>query len=312
MVCFLIVQQSLNQSGPTLIGHLDPAWYWRACCSLIVSLMVVWWAKGRILTQDHSGKVPYVIAFNITIFVIFGLALAVTASREWATACMCAGACLLGGGLIGLLFGIPYGRTASDMMAGGASSVPTNGSPTVPGTSKTGSDGSREGVETIAPAAQQSARQPVAGVVQVGQAQPVAAMTSPPQLAPAQLASQETPKPTADRDGNSHDENARAAAKTQAATGRNLLEDTASSLSKLLTGASLVKIASIYHFFQKISWTVGYYLTDGNLGSAGGTNAQYASSNIAVLGGSLILYFLMLGFLSGLFLPAYFMKGWDN
>jgi hypothetical protein len=273
MLCVLILQNATNPVGPMLIGHLDPAWYWRAGTSLILSLLVVWWAKGRILTNANAGKIPYVIAFNITIFVMFGLALAATASREWATACLCSGACLLAGGFIGLLFGIPYGRTASDIMAGVTSSAPTNDTATA---------------------------------AQVEPQEPEAALAPQVPLASAQSTL------TVDTEGTPRPDGPSATAKVQAAAGRNLLEDTASSLSKLLTGASLVKVASIYHFFQRTSLTVGYYLTDGNLRSEGAVNPQYASANIAVLGGALILYFLMLGFLSGLFLPAYFMKGWDS
>ena len=302
MLCVLILQNARSPVGPMLIGHVDPVWYWRAGTSLIVSLLVVWWAKGRILTNANAGKIPYIIAFNITIFVIFGLALAATASREWATACLCSGACLLAGGFIGLLFGIPYGRTASDIMAGGASSPPTSDTPTVSGASKAGSDVSHEGAEVISPVAQQ----PQPGAVQVEPQEPDAALAPQVPLASAQST------PTVQKGGTQPPGGPSAAAKIQTAAGKNLLEDTASSLSKLLTGASLVKVASIYHFFQKTSWTVGYYLTDGNLRSEGTVHPQYASANIAVLGGALILYFLMLGFLSGLFLPAYFMKGWDN
>ena len=53
MLCVLILQNAANPVGPMLIGHLDPAWYWRAGTSLIVSLLVVWWAKGK---NSHKRK----------------------------------------------------------------------------------------------------------------------------------------------------------------------------------------------------------------------------------------------------------------
>lgn len=307
----LLLAQQVPTTTMYPIGSLDRFWYLRAAASLLVALLVLLWARTQILSQEHKGQIAYVIAFNIAMFVVVGFALTITASREWATACLCAGASLLSGGFLGLLFGVPYGRTTSEMMAK-AQAVTDAGN-------AGGGAGGNGGANPPAPAAGGAQG---AGALQVAAAQAGAGGAVPdpnaPQAAgnpPAQGADLNAapaapdpgnPAPAATGDNGQNGNSSQASA-----VGRNLLEDTASSLSKLLTGASLVKIGDLYRFFQATSWKVGYYLTDGNL-YASGANRQYVSANIAVMGGALILYFLILGFLSGLFLPAYFMKGWDD
>lgn len=281
MLASLLLQQ--NAAGQYSIGFLDHWWYLRCAAAVLIAVPLLVFARRQILTKEHTGQISYVIAFDITLFLIVGMALVVTASREWATACLCAGACLMGGGFLGLLFGVPYGRTAAELMAN-ESGANADGAA---GNASAGAHNGGGGVlpEAAAGAAGEGAAQPEAEAAAVGLPAP------PPAAGPGQAPAKASP--------------------SAAATGRNLLEDTASSLSKLLTGASLVKIGSIYQFFQKTAWRVGAYVTDGNV-HGGTSGAQFISSNIAVMGGALILYFLLLGFLSGLFLPAYFMKGWEG
>lgn len=261
MLHLLAMQQAVNVTESSPIGSLDPSWHLRAWVSLILSVIIIGGLWAKILRGNRGEQVSFVIAFDITVFLVLGLALAVTASREWATACLCAGACLLGGGFIGLLFGVPYSPRAADFMEARRTTRTNNGRDEATGqTPQTG----------------------------------------------------ENPQPTttpAPNYGGGGDHDVRAADRL----GRRgtLLEETASSLSKLLAGASLVKSGDIYRFFRTTAWKVGCYLTDGNVHS-GSKGGLYVSSNIAVMGGALILYFLLLGFLSGLFLPAYFMKGWND
>lgn len=319
LACLFVLE---NAAGLYSIGSLDHWWYARFAGSLLIAVPLLVWARKQIMTREHKGQIPYVIAFDTTLFLLLGMVLAVTASREWATACLCAGACLLGGGFLGLLFGVPYGRTTADLMATGSVVSPNaNGGgsgkagkadssgagspPAVPGSGPQGA-GAEEAPAGSAASAGAPGTAPKISVPNPHAPEVVppagSAAGSPAHGAPGGQGTKTPPSPA----------QAQTPAAYAAATGRNLLEDTASSLSKLLTGASLVKIGSIYEFFQKTSWKIGYYLTDGNV-HAGTTGAQqYVSSNIAVLGGGLILYFLLLGFLSGLFLPAYFMKGWEG
>jgi len=79
---------------------------------------------------------------------------------------------------------------------------------------------------------------------------------------------------------------------------QTLLAQTASSLSKLLAGAGLARFHDLLTFFRYTSHEISQYIDPG-MGSS-------------TLGGALILYFTLLGFLSGLFLPAYFMKNWQG
>jgi hypothetical protein len=51
------------------------------------------------------------IAFNITVFIVLGFAMTIAAADRWPAACLWAGAVMLGGGIVGVLFGIP---TAAD------------------------------------------------------------------------------------------------------------------------------------------------------------------------------------------------------
>src|SRR5436305_933174 len=73
----------------------------------------------------------------------------------------------------------------------------------------------------------------------------------------------------------------------------NLLSDTASSVSRILAGAGLAKYQDLLTLFETTYATVTTAITGGE-GPA------------SVLGGALILYFGLAGFIAGLVLPAYF------
>jgi hypothetical protein len=95
------------------------------------------------------------------------------------------------------------------------------------------------------------------------------------------------------------------AQKAAAVSGRiakhSLLAEAAGTLSKLIAGATLVQIGPIFRVFKQTSAYVSVYLL------------QDTPANGAAFGGAVLLYFVFLGFLSGLFLPAYFMQDlWDQ
>jgi uncharacterized integral membrane protein len=78
--------------------------------------------------------------------------------------------------------------------------------------------------------------------------------------------------------------------------GKTLLADSAATLGKVITGFTLAKLDSANKYFEGLCRGVGPAL-----GAAD-------SSNSHVLAGVIIAYFLATGFLSGLFLPSYFMR----
>ena len=78
--------------------------------------------------------------------------------------------------------------------------------------------------------------------------------------------------------------------------GKTLLADSAATLGKVITGFTLAKLDSANKYFEGLCRAVGPAL-----GAAD-------SSNSHVLAGVIIAYFLATGFLSGLFLPSYFMS----
>jgi hypothetical protein len=81
----------------------------------------------------------------------------------------------------------------------------------------------------------------------------------------------------------------------------SLLAEAAGTLSKLIAGATLVQVGPIFRVFKQTSAYVSVYLL------------QDSPANGAAFGGAVLLYFVFLGFLSGLFLPAYFMQDlWDQ
>lgn len=95
------------------------------------------------------------------------------------------------------------------------------------------------------------------------------------------------------------------AQKAAETTGRiakhSLLAEAAGTLSKLIAGATLVQIKPLFEEFKRASEYISIYLLQDN------------PLNGATLGGAALLYFIFLGFLSGLFLPAYFMQDfWDR
>jgi hypothetical protein len=78
--------------------------------------------------------------------------------------------------------------------------------------------------------------------------------------------------------------------------GKTLLADSAATLGKVITGFTLAKLDSTNKYFEGLCRGIGPAL-----GAAD-------SSNSHVLAGVIIAYFLATGFLSGLFLPSYFMS----
>jgi len=75
-----------------------------------------------------------------------------------------------------------------------------------------------------------------------------------------------------------------------------LLADTAGFLSKFLAGAGLAQAHNILNFFENLSRSVaGYILTSG-------------VPHAPVAAGGLLLYFGLIGFLSGIILPYFFLK----
>ena len=77
---------------------------------------------------------------------------------------------------------------------------------------------------------------------------------------------------------------------------KNLLADSAATLGKVITGFTLAKLDAGYKFFEDLCKGIGPAL--GSLDTA----------NSHILAGVIITYFAATGFLSGLFLPSYFMS----
>ena len=78
--------------------------------------------------------------------------------------------------------------------------------------------------------------------------------------------------------------------------GKTLLADSAATLGKVITGFTLAKLDSANKYFEGLCRGVGPAL-----GAADFSNSH-------ILAGVIIAYFLATGFLSGLFLPSYFMS----
>ena len=76
----------------------------------------------------------------------------------------------------------------------------------------------------------------------------------------------------------------------------NLVVESAATLGKVLTGFTLAQVGPIYRHFLEISRAISHHLSDGSVPPN------------AVLAGAILIYFFATGFLSGLFLPNYFMK----
>jgi hypothetical protein len=90
--------------------------YIRTAVALLVAVALLapsfWFTIGP-NEENKNRKIPMenFIAFNITVFIVLGFAMTVAATDRWPAACLWAGAVMLGGGIIGVLFGIP---TAAD------------------------------------------------------------------------------------------------------------------------------------------------------------------------------------------------------
>ncbi len=68
-------------------------------------------AFGAGPTAPPPDRVRGAIGFNAVVFVVLGLATTVVATAYWPVAVLWAGFCLLGGGFVGLLFGVPLHAT---------------------------------------------------------------------------------------------------------------------------------------------------------------------------------------------------------
>jgi hypothetical protein len=88
---------------------------------------------------------------------------------------------------------------------------------------------------------------------------------------------------------------------TQVTAKTKLVAESAATLGKVITGFTLADARPIYNEFRHISHAVSPALSCGSADCNPDTNH--------ILAAVMILYFLATGFLSGLFLPSYFMKG---
>jgi hypothetical protein len=150
---------------------------------------------------EPGRGVANAVAFNAVIFITVGFAAIVAATPRWAVGSFWGGACLLAGGFVGTLFGIPL---------------------------------------------------------------------------------------HVDKDGSSS---------------TNLMVDTANAASKLVAGATLAQLGTIYHHFQSMTVYLGYCLQCcANDWFPNGAARNYNSS----LAGGIILYFSLAGFLAGILLPKFF------
>ncbi|CAN5714516.1 hypothetical protein BH10ACI4_BH10ACI4_35490 [soil metagenome] len=217
----------------------------------IIGLLMLVAANQAIIRSNRDIEVKFVIAFDVVLFIVLGMVALISAAPYWGMASLCAGTCLFGGGIIGLLFGLPLGS---------------------------------EQIQDKTVIAQSQARRKM-DLINLATAKAVAA--NEPQQAPAPHVVQAA-------------QIAREQADTQAAKnrGRNLLSETASSLGKLLAGASLAKFGDLFDKFKGAALTISRDINPGQ--------------NSLTLGGSLILYFGLIGFISGLLLPAYFMGKWQD
>jgi hypothetical protein len=99
--------------------------YIRTGVALLVACLILgpcfWFTIGP-NDENKNRKIPMenFIAFNITVFIVLGFALTIAAADRWPAACLWAGGVMLGGGIIGVLFGIP---TATDAQSKAQSKV---------------------------------------------------------------------------------------------------------------------------------------------------------------------------------------------
>jgi hypothetical protein len=219
----------------------------------LIGIAVLVGANDAIIRSTRKIEVQYVIAFDVVIFIVLGLIALISAAPYWGMACLCAGACLFGGGILGLLFGLPLGS---------------------------------ETVKSQADRAQIDARKKLDSI---NLATANAITTKTPDSAPSQQAIQ-----------NAKSAMDKADIHVASSSRHNLLSETASTLSKILAGAGLAKFDRLLVMFKTASLTVTRCI----LGNAG--------ESCAVLGGALILYFGLIGFIAGLVLPAYFMDNWQQ
>ena len=238
ILCF-----ALRAAGSTPGSH-------KTILVFLVAALVLVLATYAIIQKKNKVEIQYIIAFDITIFVIAGFAFIISAAVRWQTACLVAGAALLGGGFFGLIFGMPLSATN----APSETEIKDNAAK--------------------AAAAAQTA---------------IAAANTAQTEAALQLAHQA--QATAQQ----------AAAMTGRIAKHSLLAEAAGTLSKLIAGATLVQVGPIFKVFRETSTYISVYLL------------QDTPPNGATFGGAMLLYFTFLGFLSGLFLPAYFMQDfWDK
>ena len=78
---------------------------------------------------------------------------------------------------------------------------------------------------------------------------------------------------------------------------KNLVAESAATMGKLIAGFTLAKLGGVFTHFSNLCHALAPALTDGH--------SDYGY----VLAGVIVAYFLATGFLSGLLLPSYFMKG---
>jgi hypothetical protein len=90
--------------------------YIRTAVALMAAMAILgpcFWLTIGPNQENKNRQIPMenFIAFNITVFIVLGFAMTIAATDRWPAACLWAGAVMLGGGIIGVLFGIP---TAAD------------------------------------------------------------------------------------------------------------------------------------------------------------------------------------------------------
>ena len=84
-----------------------------------------------------------------------------------------------------------------------------------------------------------------------------------------------------------------------------LMQESASWLSKIFTGAVLVKFHTFEDEFKRVADSIGKYLAPN---AADSVCCHLASQGVGVLGGAVLAYFALTGFIAGLLLPSYFMR----
>lgn len=222
----------------------------RTICMMAIAFALLAGANTAILSKT-SDPVPvrYVVASNSVTFIVVGLTSAVLICKNWQTATLLAGSCLLVGGFVGLLFGYPQGVAQKrDQSPVPVIPPPAAGAPIVP--------------PSIAPipAASATLNPPPAPDT------PAAPPPIPPTVAPS------TPR------------------------AQNLVAESAATLGKVITGFTLAKLTDAIHYFEGLIRFIGPALGCPDVATS------------PVVAGVLMAYFLATGFLSGLFLPSYFMS----